>query len=202
MAPSKSAQLKRIAKEVDELTASPLYKYRRQEGYHAVVGKGDPDARIMFIGEAPGKQEALKGEPFVGSAGHMLDDMLKSVGLQRAQVYVTNILKDRPPENRAPQRPEIKLYTPFLRRQINIIQPRVIVTLGRFATEFILEEFDMPQKGHSISELHGQPLQATASYGPITVVPLFHPAVAFYRRDQKEILKSDFLVLRELMQAS
>ncbi len=201
MAVSKSTQLKRIQTEVENLTSSPLYKLRKQEGYHAVIGIGSPDARIMFIGEAPGKQEAMRGEPFVGAAGHMLNDMLKSVGLQRDQVYITNILKDRPPENRDPQSAEIKLYAPFLRRQINIIQPRVIVTLGRFAMEFILEEFNMPEKGRSISELHGQPLPAEASYGPIQVVPLFHPAVAFYRRDQKEILKDDFLVLRELIPA-
>src|SRR5512141_3201400 len=156
----------------------------------------------MLIGEAPGKQEALRGEPFVGAAGHMLDHMLQSIGLRRDQIYITNILKDRPPENRAPQREEIKLYTPFLRRQIKLIQPGVIVTLGRFAMDFILAEFDMPEKGRSITELHGQPLHARASYGPITVLPLFHPAVAFYRRDQKEILKNDFLVLRKQMQTN
>ncbi len=199
MAVSKSAQLRRVAKDVDNLTGSPLYKLRVKEGYHSVVGIGNPDARIMLIGEAPGKQEALRGEPFVGAAGKFLDHMLASVGLTRDQVYITNILKDRPPENRPPQKGEIKLYAPFLRRQINTIQPRVIVTLGRFAMDFILAEFDMPEKGRSISELHGQQLPATAPYGPITVVPLFHPAVAFYRQDQREILKSDFLVLREQM---
>ncbi len=199
MAAGKSAQLKRIENEVENLTTSPLYKYRRKEGYHAVVGKGDPEARMMLIGEAPGKQEALKGEPFVGAAGRMLDEMLKSVSLERDQIYITNILKDRPPENRAPQREEIKLYAPFLRRQIKIIQPHVIVTLGRFAMDFILAEFDMPEKGRSITELHGKPLHAEASYGPVAVVPLFHPAVAFYRRDQKEILESDFLVLKSQM---
>ncbi len=199
MAASKSSRLKKIEKEVETLTDSPLYKYRRQEGYHVVFGKGDPDARIMLIGEAPGKQEAIRGEPFVGAAGRTLDALLESVGLQRDQIYITNILKDQPPENRAPQRGEIKLYTPFLRRQIEIIQPRIIVTLGRFAMDFILAKFDMPEKGRSITELHGQPLHANASCGSIIVVPLFHPAVAFYRRDQKEVLKSDFLVLREQM---
>ncbi len=201
MAVSKSAQLKRIERELENLSDSPLYKLRRQEGYKPVLGVGSPDASIMFIGEAPGKQEALRGEPFVGAAGHMLDDMLRSVGLERDQVYITNILKDRPPENRAPQKDEIKLYTPFLTRQIKIIQPRVIVTLGRFAMDFILAEFDLPEKGRSITELHGKPLRAMAPYGPIVVIPLFHPAVAFYRRDQKEILKSDFLVLGEKLEA-
>jgi len=201
VAASKTAQLRRIEKDVEELVESPLYRLRKKEGYHAVVGKGDPDARIMFIGEAPGKQEALRGGPFVGAAGHLLDAMLKSVGLQRDQVYITNIIKDRPPENRDPQREEIKLYAPFLRRQIKAIQPAIIVTLGRFAMDFILSEFDMPEKGRSITELHGKPLQASAAYGPITVVPLFHPAVAFYRRDQKETLSSDFLILKKLTKA-
>ncbi len=201
VAVSKAAQLRRIEREVENLKDSPLYKLRVQENYHPVVGKGNPDARIILIGEAPGKQEALRGEPFVGAAGHMLDSMLESVGLERDQVYITNILKDRPPENRAPQKEEIKLYTPFLRRQIKIIQPGVIVTLGRFAMDFILTEFDMPEKGRSITELHGKLLHAMAPYGPIVVVPLFHPAVAFYRRDQKEILKSDFLVLGERLEA-
>ena len=160
-----------------------------------VFGSGNPDARIMFIGEAPGKQEAKSGKPFVGAAGHVLDELLKSIGLERSQVYITNILKDRPPENRDPRREEISLYVPFLRRQIDIIRPEVIVTLGRFAMEFIFQEFNMPEAGGSITLLHGRPLKAKASYGPIIVVPLFHPAVTFYRRDQKEILKKDFLVL-------
>ena len=202
MAVSKVTQLKRVEKDIEALTESPLYPLRKKEGYHAVVGKGDPDARIMFIGEAPGRQEALRGEPFVGAAGHLLDQMLQSAGLARDQVYITNIVKDRPPDNRDPQREEIELYTPFLRRQIRIIQPRVIVTLGRFAMDFILTEFDMPEKGKGITELHGKPLRADAPYGPITIVPLFHPAVAFYRRDQKEILESDFLVLKKLAKAA
>ncbi len=198
MAVSKAAQLKRVEKDVERLDESPLYPLRVQEGYQAVFGVGDPNARIMFIGEAPGKQEALRGEPFVGAAGHLLDDLLRSVGLRREQVYITNIVKDRPPENRDPQTEEIKLYTPFLRRQIKIIQPAVIVTLGRFAMDFILSEFHMPEKGKSITELHGKPLRAAAPYGPVTVVPLFHPAVAFYRREQKDVLKSDFLILKKL----
>jgi uracil-DNA glycosylase len=198
---SKAAQLKRLGKELENLTRSPLYPLRLQEGYQVVPGSGTPEARIMLIGEAPGKQEALRGEPFVGAAGHLLDEMLQSVGLSRQQVYITNIVKDRPPENRDPQRDEIQLYTPFLRREIKIIQPAVIVTLGRFAMDFILSEFNMPEKGKSITELHGQPLHARAPYGPITVVPLFHPAVAFYRREQKDILKRDFLELKKLASA-
>jgi DNA polymerase len=193
---SKSAQLKRLEKAVQNLSGSSLVSLREQEGYHPVFGEGPADARIMLVGEAPGRQEALHGKPFVGAAGRFLDEMLASVGISREQVYITNILKDRPPDNRAPQRQEIKLYGPFLLQQIDIIRPQVIVTLGRFATKFMLTEFQMPEKGSSITELHGKRLHADASYGPIVIVPLFHPAVAFYRRDQKEILKSDFLALR------
>jgi len=196
---SKSTQLKRIDRDTERLTDSPLYQYRVQEGYHAVPGKGNPDAVLMLIGEAPGKQEAMRGEPFVGAAGRLLDELLQSIHVTRDEVYITNIVKDRPPENRAPQKNEVNAYAPLLRRQIKIIQPQVIVTLGRYAMEFILAEFKMPEQGRSISELHGKPLRAQTPYGPIAVLPLFHPAVAFYRRDQKEILKSDFLVLKGLL---
>ena len=180
---------------VEGLSDSPLYAYRQENGYQVVFGEGSPEARIMFIGEAPGRQEALKGRPFVGAAGRVLDELLESIGLKRKDVYITNILKDRPPENRDPRREEIALYVPFLRKQLELIQPRIIVTLGRFSMQFILEEFSMPEQGGSISELHGTPLKARAPYGPVTVIPLFHPAVTFYRRDQKEILESDFLAL-------
>ena len=188
--------LRKIRDEVVALESSPLYAERIKNGTHPVIGEGSHYARVMFIGEAPGKQEAMRGQPFVGAAGRVLDDLLRSVGLEREDVYITNILKDRPPENRDPRKEEIALYVPFLRRQLEIIQPRIIVTLGRFAMEFIFEEFNMPEQGGSISVLHGKPLQARASYGPITVLPLFHPAVTFYRREQREILKRDFQSLR------
>lgn len=197
MAEDKADQLQALACEVEDLRASPLYAYRQVNGYRVVFGEGPADARVMFIGEAPGKQEALRGQPFAGSSGRVLDDLLGSIGLKRRDVYITNILKDRPPENRDPRREEIALYVPFLRRQLEIIQPKVIAALGRFAMEFLLEEFNMPQQGSTISALHGKPLEASASYGPVTIVPLYHPAVTLYRRDQAEILKKDFQSLRK-----
>ncbi len=202
MAKDRTGELKALEKAVEGISGSPLHDYRKENGYRVVFGEGDPQAQVMFIGEAPGRQEALAGRPFVGAAGKVLDSLLKSVGLDRGKVYITNVLKDRPPDNRDPRREEIALYIPFLRRQIEIIQPRVIVTLGRFAMEFIFEEFDMPQQGGSISELHGQSLEAKAAYGSIIVLPLFHPAVTFYRREQKEVLKKDFLALREALDRS
>jgi len=196
LAKNNSTKLKAIEHEVENLTSSPLYKYRQKNGYHAVFGTGDPEARIMFIGEAPGKQEAVSGKPFVGAAGKFLDKLLESIELDRQKVYITNIVKDRPPENRDPQPEEIKLYSPFLRKQIKIIQPKVIVTLGRFAMDFILAEFKVPEHGGKISDLHGRPLQAETSYGEVIIIPFFHPAVALYRNELKDVLKSDFQTLR------
>ena len=197
MARDRAAQLKEIEKHGQGNKDLPLYAYRQENSYQAVFGEGSPDAEIMFIGEAPGKQEAVQGRPFVGAAGRTLDSLLESIGLERADVYITNILKDRPPENRAPQPTEIREYTPYLRQQIDVIRPRVIVTLGRFAMEFVLAEFGVPELGGKISELHGRLLQAKASFGEVTVLPLYHPAVALYRRDQLDVLKQDFQVLKK-----
>lgn len=199
MAASKTQQLETIQQEIEDLSASPLYGYRRENDYQPVIGEGSPDARVMFIGEAPGKQEAQTGRPFVGAAGRVLDELLESIDMKREQVYITNVVKDRPPDNRDPKEAEIELYAPFLRRQIEIIQPKVIATLGRFAMEFILEEFDRPELGRKISALHGKPLEAEAGYGKVVILPLFHPAVALYRRDQRGTLEEDFQVLREIL---
>ena len=199
MGQDKSEQLGAIGEEVRNLEKSPLYQYRKNHHYQAVIGEGDPYAEIMFIGEAPGKQEAKSGRPFVGSAGRVLDELLSHIDLQRDDVYITNVVKDRPPENRDPHVDEIEIYTPFLIRQIEIIEPKVIATLGRFAMDFILDQFEMPQKGEKISNLHGQELQAQTPFGKVTVVPLYHPAVALYNRDQRATLEKDFEVLKGLV---
>lgn len=195
-ADAKIAQLKQIADEVRNLEASPLFMYREAQHYLPVIGEGNVDAQIMFIGEAPGEQEAKRGRPFVGASGRFLDELLQSIQMQRADVYITNIVKDRPPENRDPTQAEIRLYAPFLLRQIDLIQPRVIVTLGRFAMDFILEQFEMAERGQKISALHGQLLQAQAPYGPLVVVPLYHPAVALYTTERRQTLLDDFQVLK------
>lgn len=192
-------QLRQIRDDVVNLTESPLYDYRVSNNYHAVLGEGSHYAEIMFIGEAPGKNEAEQGRPFCGASGRVLDEMLGSIDLDRSTVYVTNIVKDRPPENRDPSRAEIELYAPFLERQIDIIQPRVIATLGRFSMEFILKQFNSPNTDAKISRVHGQLLTANTSYGEISVVPLFHPAVCLYDPRKKETLFEDFQVLRRFL---
>ena len=170
----KQAELAKLAAAVDNLTDSPLYAYRQANHYRAVVGEGDPEASLMFIGEAPGEWEARQGRPFVGASGKVLDELLSHIGLRRQDVYITNVVKDRPPDNRNPRASEIRLYAPFLAQQIDIIQPRVVAPLGRFALAFVLKHLALPTKGQTISRLHGQSLAAEMDYGRVTVAPLYH----------------------------
>jgi DNA polymerase len=195
----KTEKLKAIRDAVWNLTESPLYEYRKQNNYYPVLGMGSHDASIMFIGEAPGKNEAEKGLPFVGASGKFLDKMLEGINLKREDVYITNIVKDRPPDNRDPSTAEINLYSPFLVQQIEIIQPKVVATLGRFSMEFILRLFDSPEKIQKISQLHGKVIEVQAGYGKIHVLPLFHPAVALYNQAQKATLLEDFQVLKQFV---
>lgn len=196
---NKTDLLKNIRDRVWNLKESPLYEYRRKNKYYPVLGEGNHDAKIIFIGEAPGRNEAETGRPFCGAAGKILDDLLKSVNVARKDVYITNIVKDRPPENRDPLPSEIELYAPFLEEQIDIIQPKVIATLGRFSMTFILEKFDVLEKTESISKLHGKVLDAKASFGQIKIIPLYHPAVAIYNAKSKDILIKDFQTLKNFL---
>jgi len=198
MTKSKEEALNEIAAEIQELSESPLYEFRQENSYKPVIGEGSVNARIMFIGEAPGENEAKSGRPFVGASGRLLNELLEGIGAKREDIYITNVVKDRPPENRSPRVGEVKLYTPFLARQIEIIQPQVIAPLGRFSMEAIFKLFDMAEKGGKISQLHGKKLSAKTSYGDISVVPLFHPAVALYTSEKKPELVEDFQVLKEL----
>lgn len=192
-------QLKAIRDEVVNLEESPLYEYRTNNNYFPVIGQGSHYADILFIGEAPGENEAKTGIPFCGASGRILDELLEDVNLNREDVYITNIVKDRPPKNRDPHKGEIELYSPFLERQIEIIQPKVIATLGRFSMEFVLTLFDVPEKDEKISNLHGTKIHINTGYGDAIVVPLYHPAVALYNAGQKDTLKEDFRVLLEVI---
>ena len=194
----KTNALKSIRDEVLNLTSSPLYKDRIAAHAYPVIGEGSHEARIMCIGEAPGRNEAATGRPFCGAAGKILDELLLSVGIPRESVYITNIIKDRPPNNRDPLPSEIELYGPFLDRQIDIIQPRIIATLGRFSMVYVMRKFDLDLDIEPISVAHGKMYNATASYGPITIVPLYHPAAAIYNQLLKETLKEDFAVLKTI----
>ena len=188
--------LRKIKDEVINLKDSPLYKERIKNKFFPVIGEGNHHAKIIFVGEAPGRNEAKTGRPFCGAAGKILDELLASVGIDRKNVYITNIVKDRPPFNRDPLPEEIKVYGPFLERQIEIIQPEVIATLGRFSMDYTIRKFGLESQLRSISQMHGKIFDAEVSYGKIKIVPLYHPAVAIYNRTTKDTLIKDFQVLK------
>ncbi len=188
-----------IVDEVTHLSASPLYAERIANRAHPVIGEGSLFAKIMFVGEAPGKNEAKTGKPFCGASGRILDELLTSIKLPRESVYVTSIVKDRPTNNRDPRPDEIALYAPFLDRQIDIIQPRVIATLGRFSMVYIMNRLGLADKLEPIGKLHGKVFEAKSSYGSVHVVPLYHPAVALYNGSTKTELKKDFKVLKDFL---
>ncbi len=196
---TKKEALQKIKKEVLNLKESPLYKERVKNNAFPVIGEGNHDASVMFIGEAPGAREAATGRPFCGRAGKILDECLGGIGFKREDAYIANILKDRPPDNRDPLPDEIKLYAPFLDRQIDIIKPEVIASLGRFSAEYILKKFNLEEKISSITLMHGVPLDAEANYGKIKILPLFHPAVAIYNRNKKSLLMEGFFSLKKIV---
>jgi len=193
---SKTDLLKQIKDEVLNLKKSPLYSYRTENKYFPVIGEGSHDAKIMFVGEAPGRNEAKTGRPFCGTAGKVLDELLVHVGIKRADVYITNIVKDRPQENRDPTQEEIDIYGPFLDRQVDILKPKVVCALGRYAMGYIMQKFGLGDKMEAISKMHGKAFDAKTSYGPIKVVCLYHPCVAVYNPNRKDELKKDFEILK------
>ncbi len=195
---NRTEQLRKIKDEVLALKNSPLYQDRIKNKVFPVIGEGSHYAKIVFVGEAPGKNEALTGRPFVGAAGKFLNELLAFAGIKREDVYITNIVKDRPPFNRDPLPEEIEAYGPFLDRQLEIIQPQIIATLGRFSMDYIMRKFSLYDYIDSISRLHGKIFDAKASYGKIKIVPLYHPAAAIYNNNLKETLKKDFMILKSL----
>jgi uracil-DNA glycosylase len=190
--------LRKIKDEVLNLKDSPLYKERQKNKVFPVIGEGDHQAKIMFVGEAPGKNEAATGRPFVGAAGKILDELLNSAGIDRKSVYITNIVKDRPPFNRDPLPEEIEAYGPFLDRQINIIQPEIIATLGRFSMTYIMQRFGLENELGPIGKLHGKNFETKMDYGKVKIIPLYHPAVAVYNSNTKTLLIEDFKILKNI----
>lgn len=191
--------LRAIRDEVVAFRESPLYKERVRNRAYPVIGEGNHHADIMFIGEAPGRVEAQTGRPFAGPARKILDELLASIGIARKDVYITNVVKDRPPQNRDPLPEEIGLYAPFLDRQIAIIKPRIIVLLGRHSMRYVMEKFDLSWQIDGISKIHGTVFDAQAPYGKVKIIPLYHPAVALYNPELKEVMMKDFQKLKEII---
>ncbi|HLX32411.1 MAG TPA: uracil-DNA glycosylase [Gaiellaceae bacterium] len=184
---------------VDELqiyaaATAACTRCRLAEGRTQVVfGAGNPRADLMFVGEAPGFHEDKQGIPFVGQAGKLLDGLLAGVGLQREDVYIANVLKCRPPGNRDPQADEIEACEPHLFRQIELIEPKVIATLGNFATKLL------SGRPLGITRVHGQEQALTIAGRSVVLFPLYHPAAALYTPAMLKVLESDFARLPEIL---
>lgn len=160
-----------------------------EQATQLVFGAGNPEAEVVFIGEAPGKKEDLKGEPFIGAAGKFLNEMLEMIGMKRADIYITNIVKYRPPNNRDPLPEEKSAFLPYLEKQLDIIDPKMIITLGRHSMDAILP-------GLKISQVHGEPKQ----YRGKVFMPLFHPAAALYNGGLRQTLIDDFAKIPLILQ--
>jgi uracil-DNA glycosylase family 4 len=184
-----ATELAAFAGEVAGCTKCRLAEGRTQ----VVFGVGDPSADLMFVGEAPGFHEDQQGKPFVGQAGKLLDKLLAGIGLERDQVYVANVLKCRPPGNRDPQPDEIEACEGHLFRQISMIEPKVVATLGNFATKLL------SGKPTGITRVHGAEQEATLGGRSVLLYPLYHPAAALYTPAMLKVLEADFARLPELL---
>lgn len=162
-----------------------LHKSRK----HAVPGEGPLDATVMFVGEGPGQNEDQQGRPFVGAAGKLLTELLESIGLTRSSVFITNIVKCRPPGNRAPRKSEIETCNPYLTAQMNLIKPKIICALGTPAITTLLGE------EYTATKSHGKPVQKAERI----ILPMYHPAAALYDANLKYVLLSDFKILKNLL---
>ena len=181
------SNLKELVEASRKCTSCGLCKGRTQ----VVPGEGVETASILFIGEGPGFHEDKQGRPFIGPAGKLLDELIGSIGLQRQQVYITNVVKCRPPGNRDPLPEEIDACRPWLDEQINFIRPKVIVTLGRHAMGHFLP-------GETITKAHGQARRS----GTHLVIPMYHPAAALYQQSLKKTMEEDFRRIPELLKSA
>jgi DNA polymerase len=175
------ADLELVADEIRACTACPLHRSARQ----AVPGDGSAESGIFFLGEAPGYHEDLQGKPFVGAAGQFLDELLAGIGLDRRKVFITNVVRHRPPENRDPLPEEVTACDIWLRRHLEVLRPRVIVTLGRHAMGKFFP-------GESISRIHGRPRRTADG---LVVFPVYHPAAALHQPALRDALMADFAAL-------
>lgn len=183
-------QLVALYKEVQSCTRCPLHETRTK----AVFGAGNADADLMFVGEAPGAEEDRQGLPFVGRAGQLLNQMLAEIGLSREDVFIANVLKSRPPDNRDPLPLEIQACEPYLFEQVRLIQPRVVCTLGNFATKLLTGS------PTGITRVRGTPQVHELGGRPVYLLPLFHPAAALRTPAVKEQLRADFATIPALLE--
>jgi DNA polymerase len=187
---SRKELLTHVASQVAVCTKCPLCKTRRT----AVPGDGSARSKTVFVGEAPGRSEDAQGRPFVGAAGKFLDELLSEIGVSREDIFITNVVKCRPPRNRAPKSLEVQTCTPYLDRQMRIIKPKFIVTLGNHATAYVFSKTGLPFSG--ITLVHGKAHEAMILGMKVTLFPMFHPATVLYNPKYKTVLRQDFQSLK------
>ncbi|MGC8993546.1 MAG: type-4 uracil-DNA glycosylase [Candidatus Aenigmatarchaeota archaeon] len=188
-------ELKKISEEIKNCNKCPLYKSRK----NAVPGEGDFKSGIMLIGEAPGFNEDLQGRPFVGRAGKLLEEFLKSVGKRREEVFITNVVKCRPPNNRQPEENEIKICTSlYLDRQIEIIKPKLIVCLGNISASYIFKKFGL--RFESMNKQHGKVFSISNLYIKTKIVATYHPAAILRNPNLMNLAKADWEIIKEEME--
>jgi len=185
--------LEQVAQEVRSCRRCPLHVTRT----HAVPGEGDPCAQVMLVGEAPGYNEDVQGRPFVGAAGSLLNEMLKLAGLRREEVFITNVVKCRPPGNRDPTEEEIEACKPFLLRQLEAIEPRILVCLGRHSAGLFFRMAGIPFS--SIMRVRGSPRRMKVAGVEVVCLPTLHPAAALYNPRLRALLEDDFRLLGDLV---
>jgi DNA polymerase len=186
-------EIKQIEQDVTNCRRCDLWKTRN----NPVAGEGSVTTKVMFIGEAPGYNEDMQGRPFVGKAGKILDELLHSVGVERKEIYIANILKCRPLKNRNPLRKEIKACTSYLDKQIMTIKPKVIVTLGNFASSYVLEKFGF--QAERIGKIHGKIFHIKNLLFDTRIIPSYHPAAVVYNPNMKNVLMKDFKSIIEAL---
>jgi DNA polymerase len=189
----KEKALKHLREEVKECNQCNLC----ENATNSVMGEGNPNTEVIFIGEAPGKEEDEKGRPFVGSAGQLLNNLLGREDISRDEIYITNIVKCRPPENRKPRKNEIKACSHHLDRELEIIEPKILAPMGNTAVNHIMKNYGLETE--KIGNIHGETFEAAAPWGMVKIVPLYHPAAAIYRRDLMDVLADDMRSLHKLM---
>lgn len=185
---NKKEELRKLKREIEDDKSLPLRKGATQ----LVFGEGNPNADVYFIGEAPGFHEDRLGRPFVGQAGKLLNRLIESIGMRREDVYISNVVRFRPPNNRDPEPSEITAFQPYVDREIEIVDPKIIVTLGRFSmNKFLPNEY--------ISKIHGKPRRVKWRGKDVTVIPMYHPAAALRNGEIMHKIEEDFKVIREVL---
>jgi len=190
-APGRDAALDRLRAEAERCVECELHSTRQQ----VVFGAGDPDSDLMFVGEAPGAEEDRTGEPFVGRSGSLLTELLEGIGLSRSEVYIANVVKCRPPENRDPSAAEIAACRDYLVGQVELVEPKLVCTLGNFSTRLLSGD------DTGITKVHGEPREATLGGTQVTLLPLFHPAAALRSPTYASGLRADFGRIPDLLKA-